>query len=134
LEEDVKVETVVTVEATFPELKGGNAYQSGRGAAGAWPLALKRAAQQLQKRIGRRRFSSFTATITVAHVQVDPELSKVKQRKEDLTHLNVSRNQAGRPVSACGSGRVHNYYPDRVTCGKCQQTEAYQRAILAEAK
>lgn len=64
---------IVTVEAHFPELKGGACYQNGRGQAGVWTLATKRAMQQIKKNLGRKKFTYFTATITVAEVKPPKE-------------------------------------------------------------
>lgn len=60
---------LVTIEAMFPELKGGSIYKTGRGKASTWTAALSRAGKDLQKQLKNKRFHTINATITIVDVQ-----------------------------------------------------------------
>jgi hypothetical protein len=62
---------VVTIEATFPELKIKNMYQQGRGRGSTLQAALGAATRDLlkQKGLKAKRFTMFKATFSVGTVQ-----------------------------------------------------------------
>ncbi len=66
---------VVTIEATFPELKSGAMYQQGRGHGSTLKVAFAKAGRNLftQPKLKAKRFTMFTATISVGTVQKEPE-------------------------------------------------------------
>jgi hypothetical protein len=57
---------VVTIEATFPELKTGAMYQTGRGRGSAVRSAFAAAGRNLfgQPKLKRKRFTMFKATVS----------------------------------------------------------------------
>ena len=62
---------VVTLECLFPELKGGRCNQQGRGRGSNVKAAFAAAGRDLFKQPGLKaqRYTTFTATVTVATVQ-----------------------------------------------------------------
>ena len=56
---------VATVEAMFPELRGGNIYKVGRGRASNSKAAISRAFADVLKQVSRKRISQIKATITI---------------------------------------------------------------------
>jgi hypothetical protein len=62
---------VVTLECTFPELKGTRYSQQGRGRGSNVRAAFAAAGRDLFKQPGLKaqRYTGFTATVTVATVQ-----------------------------------------------------------------
>jgi len=56
---------LVTVEATFPELKGGFAQRTGRGRGTSARIAIARAFADVLKQNKKKQFHSIRATITV---------------------------------------------------------------------
>ena len=62
---------VVTIEALFPEMKGGRCNQQGRGRGSNVKAAFAAAGRDLFKQPGLKaqRYTTFTATVTVATVQ-----------------------------------------------------------------
>jgi len=62
---------VVTIEATFPELKIKNMYQQGRGRGSSVRVAFAAAGRNLFKQPGlkRKQFSFFTAKFSVGTMQ-----------------------------------------------------------------
>ena len=56
---------LATVEATFPELKGGSIYRTGHGKASTAKAAISRAFGDVLKQNRGKRFHSIKATITV---------------------------------------------------------------------
>ncbi len=61
---------VVTIEALFPEMKGGRCNQQGRGRGSSVRVAFAAAGRNLFKQPGLKaqRYTTFTATVTVATV------------------------------------------------------------------
>jgi hypothetical protein len=65
---------VVNVQATFPELKGGNAYQAGRGEGSNVKAATARAFADMFKRMKvRKTFTEFTAKVQVRELLEETE-------------------------------------------------------------
>jgi len=66
---------VVTVQATFPELKGGSCHQNGRGSGSSVKVAMARAFANLlkQPKLRRKQFTTLTAVISVGTIKVDTE-------------------------------------------------------------
>jgi hypothetical protein len=60
----------VNIEAQFHELKGGTAYQHGRGTGSTVKSAAARAMADLINRPGlkRKRFTRFSATVTIGSI------------------------------------------------------------------
>jgi len=56
---------LVTVEAMFPELKGGAIYKTGRGQGSNAKAATSRAFGDLFKQVRGKRFHSVKCTITI---------------------------------------------------------------------
>ena len=58
---------VVTIEATFPELKSGAMYQQGRGRGSSVRVAFAAAGRNLfkQPKLKAKRFTMFTATVSI---------------------------------------------------------------------
>jgi hypothetical protein len=58
---------VVTIEATFPELKTGAMYQTGRGRGSSVRVAFAAAGRNLfkQPKLKAKRFTMFKATVSV---------------------------------------------------------------------
>lgn len=56
---------VVTVEAMFPELKGGNIYKTGHGRASTAKAGISRAFGDVLKQLKGKRFHTIQATVTV---------------------------------------------------------------------
>jgi anthranilate/para-aminobenzoate synthase component II len=56
---------LVTVEAMFPELKGGAIYRTGRGRASTAKAAISRAFEDVIKQNRGKRYHSIKATITI---------------------------------------------------------------------
>jgi hypothetical protein len=70
---------VVMIDAHFPELKGGACYQRGRGVAGSTKAAGAMAIRDLfsQPKLRRKRFSTFSATVSVGTLMgTDPTGSR----------------------------------------------------------
>jgi hypothetical protein len=69
------MEVVVTIEALFPEMKGGRSYQQGRGRGSSARVAFANAGRDLFKQPGlkRQRYTGFTATVTVAKIKEQAE-------------------------------------------------------------
>lgn len=63
----MKTIKVVTIDAQFPELKGGACNQRGRGTGSSVKAAGARAISDLlrQPKLRRKRFSKFTAVVSV---------------------------------------------------------------------
>ena len=59
----------VTIEAMFPELKGGNIYRTGHGRASTAKAAISRAFGDVLKQIKGKRIHTITATITIVEAQ-----------------------------------------------------------------
>ena len=59
--------SVVTIDATFSELPGSSCYQRGKGEGSSVRRAASRAITNLlnQPKLKRKRFSSFSATVSV---------------------------------------------------------------------
>jgi hypothetical protein len=55
----------VTVEAMFPELKGGNIYKTGQGEASSAKPAIARAFADVLKQVKGKRWTTVKTTITV---------------------------------------------------------------------
>lgn len=58
-----------TIEAMFPELKGGSIYKTGRGRASNSKAAITRAIADLFKQVPGRRIHVVKATITIVTVE-----------------------------------------------------------------
>ena len=58
-----------TVDAMFPELKGGSIYKTGRGRASNSKAAITRAIADLFKQVPGRRITVVKATITIVTVE-----------------------------------------------------------------
>jgi len=58
---------VVTIEATFPELKSGAMYQQGRGRGSSIKAAFAAAGRNLfkQPKLKAKRFTMFKATVSI---------------------------------------------------------------------
>lgn len=56
------------IEATFPELKVKDAYQTGRGRGGSGRIAVGRAFADLLKKVSKKRISTIKATISITDV------------------------------------------------------------------
>jgi hypothetical protein len=63
----MKTLKVVTIDAQFPELRGGACNQRGRGTGSSVKAAAARAFSDLlqQPKLRRKRFSNFIAIVTV---------------------------------------------------------------------
>ena len=60
---------VVTLTALFPQMKGGNAYQRGRGTGTSIKSATARAFADMYKRMKvRKTFTEFSVQITVGEI------------------------------------------------------------------
>jgi hypothetical protein len=73
----MKTLKVVTIEAQFPELRGGACYQRGRGTGSSVKAATARAFSDLlkQPKLRRKRFNRFTAVVSVGQQVVIQETS-----------------------------------------------------------
>ncbi len=77
---------VVTIEALFPEMKGGRCHQQGRGRGSNVQAALCAAMRDLvkQKGLRKQRYSEFSATFTVGTVapalEVEPTQPQCTKR------------------------------------------------------
>ena len=71
----MKTLKVVTIDAQFPELKGGACNQRGRGTGSSVKAAGTRAFSDLlrQPKLRRKRFSKFTAVVSVGQQAVVEE-------------------------------------------------------------
>jgi hypothetical protein len=71
----MKTIKVVTIDAQFPELKGGACNQRGRGTGSSVKAAGARAFSDLlrQPKLRRKRFSKFTAVVSVGQQAVIEE-------------------------------------------------------------
>jgi hypothetical protein len=71
----MKTIKVVTIDAQFPELKGGACNQRGRGTGSSVKAAGARAISDLlrQPKLRRKRFSKFTAVVSVGQQAVIEE-------------------------------------------------------------
>jgi hypothetical protein len=69
---------VVTIDAHFPELKGGACYQLGRGTGSSVKAAMSRAFSDLlrQPKLRRKRFNSFTAVVNVGRQVIVKEAAQ----------------------------------------------------------
>jgi hypothetical protein len=74
----MKTLKVVTIEAQFPELKGGACNQRGRGTGSSVKSAIARAFSDLlrQPKLRRKRFSRFTAIVSVGQQAFVPETAR----------------------------------------------------------
>lgn len=63
----------VTVEGTFPELKGGFIYKTGRGRGSSTKVAIARAFGDLLKQVKKKQIHSIHATLTIIEVQPEAE-------------------------------------------------------------
>lgn len=72
---EVKALKVVTIEAQFPEMKGGACNQRGRGEAGSVKAAAANAMRDLlkQPKLRKKRFSTFTAIVSIGQRTVEEE-------------------------------------------------------------
>lgn len=61
----------VFIEATFPELKGGQMYQHAHGEASGTKPAIARAFRELLKTIPKKRISVIKATISISTKYVE---------------------------------------------------------------
>jgi len=68
---------VVTIEAQFPELRGGACYQRGRGTGSTVRTATSRAVSDLfrQPTLRRKRFNRFTAVVSVGQQAMTEDIS-----------------------------------------------------------
>ena len=66
---------MVTIDAQFPELKGGACNQRGRGTGSSVKAAAARAFSDLlrQPKLRRKRFSRFTAIVSVGQQAIMQE-------------------------------------------------------------
>jgi hypothetical protein len=71
---------VVTLECTFPELKGARYAQQGRGRASNVQAAFAAAGRDLFKRPGLKaqRYTYFTTTVTIATVKENTDEAKAE--------------------------------------------------------
>lgn len=71
----MKTLKVVTIDAQFPELKGGTCNQRGRGTGSSIKTAGARAISDLlqQPTLRRKRFSTFTAIVSIGQQAVRQE-------------------------------------------------------------
>ena len=62
---------VVTINAQFPELRGGSAHQTGHGHGSSLRVAFAAAGRNLfsQPKLKRKRFTQFTLTVSVGTVE-----------------------------------------------------------------
>ena len=67
----------VFIEATFPELRGGQMYQSAHGEASGTKPAIARAFRELLKKIPGKRVSIIKATISITTKQLEDSNVKV---------------------------------------------------------
>jgi hypothetical protein len=56
---------LATIEAMFPELKGGDIYKSGRGKGSSSRVAIGRAFGDLLKKVSKKRVTSIKCTVTI---------------------------------------------------------------------
>jgi hypothetical protein len=64
---------VATIEATLPEMKGSEAYKTGRGKSTIDKANAVRAAfDDIQTQLGRKQFTTMKAVITVVKIK-EPE-------------------------------------------------------------
>jgi hypothetical protein len=54
------------IEATFPELKVKDSFQTGRGRGGSARIAIGRAFGDLMKKVSKKRVSTIKATISIS--------------------------------------------------------------------
>ncbi len=75
----------VTIEATFPELKGGRYSQQGRGRGTTLQAALGAATRDLLKQKGLRnqRFTNFTATVSIGTITEEPNEGVTGENKAE---------------------------------------------------
>jgi hypothetical protein len=59
----------VTIEAMFPELKGGSIYKTGRGRATTPKAAISRAFGDLFKQVRGKRIHTIKADVTIIEVE-----------------------------------------------------------------
>ena len=59
---------LATITATFPELRGGHAYKTGRGKGSSAEIAVARACRDLFDKIEHRRVTVFKATIVIQEI------------------------------------------------------------------
>ena len=55
-------------ECTFPELRGGFAYRSGKGKGSNSKVAVARAIVDAMKQVGRKRVKVVKATVSIVEV------------------------------------------------------------------
>ena len=69
------VKTVVTIEATFPELLGSAAHQQARGLGNSRRVAMKNAVDDLmrQPKLRRKRFTLLNCTVSIAKIRIVPD-------------------------------------------------------------
>ena len=70
----------VFIEATFPELKGGQMYQHAHGEASGTKPAIARAFKNLLKTIPKKRISVISAKISITTKIVEDSNVKVQTR------------------------------------------------------
>lgn len=56
------------IEATFPDLKVKDAFQTGRGRGGSARIAIGRAFGDLLKKVSKKRVTTIKATISITDV------------------------------------------------------------------
>jgi hypothetical protein len=64
---------LATVEAMFPELKGGNIFQTGRAKGSTSKVAIGRAFGNLLKKVAKKRITSIKCTVTIVDVMPEQE-------------------------------------------------------------
>jgi hypothetical protein len=77
---------VVTIEATFPELKTGAMYQTGRGRGSSVRVAFAAAGCNLfkQPKLKAKRFTMFKATVSIG--------TEAEEAPKILTSMSINRD------------------------------------------
>jgi hypothetical protein len=75
---------VVTIEATFPELKTGAMYQTGRGRGSSVRVAFAAAGRNLfkQPKLKAKRFTMFKATVSIGTEAEAPTEEQIRKSNE----------------------------------------------------
>lgn len=82
----MKAIRVVTIDATFPELKTGAMYQTGRGEGSTIRAAFAAAGRDLfkQKKLKAKRFTMFKATVSIG---TRPTEEPVQEREHSIEEV-----------------------------------------------
>jgi hypothetical protein len=72
---------IAVIQATFPELRGGYVYKTGRGRGSNAARATARACADLFRQVSRRRVTVFKATVSIFEEapKAQPKVPKVTE-------------------------------------------------------